>query len=233
MSDQSSAFQTLHDDDKPREKLLTKGVSALSNSELLAILLRTGTKHTDVMSLSKKILQNCDYRLDYLGNMSLASMTSLSGLGKAKACTIISAMELGRRSLSDPCGDSLAINSSSLAFNVLKPHLLNLDHEEFWVLYLSNANKIIAKKCISMGGLTGTVADTRIILRGALECKATSLILAHNHPSGTLRPSMADEQLTKRIVDAGKIMEIQVLDHLIVGGRKYFSFADEGLIIHS
>jgi len=216
--------------DRPREKLLQKGKLALSDAELIAILIGSGNTDESAVELSKRILSETKNNLNLLGKLSAQQLMVYKGIGEAKAISIIAAMELGRRRRTEDALELVKIASSSTVFELLQPILGELPHEEFWILYLNNANKIIEKLPISKGGITGTLVDVRVTLKKALELGATSLILAHNHPSGNLNPSEADKQLTNKLKIAAESIDIKVLDHLIVTEKSYFSFADEGLM---
>ena len=216
--------------DRPREKLLQKGKLALSDAELIAILIGSGNTDESAVELSKRILSETKNNLNLLGKLSAQQLMIYKGIGEAKAISIIAAMELGRRRRTEDALELVKIASSSTVFELLQPIIGELPHEEFWILYLNNANKIIEKVQISKGGITGTLVDVRITLKKALELGATSLILAHNHPSGNLNPSEADKQLTNKLKIAGESLDIKVLDHVIVTEKSYFSFADEGLM---
>jgi len=216
--------------DRPREKLLQKGKLALSDAELIAILIGSGNTGESAVELSKRILFETNNNLNLLGKLSAQQLMVYKGIGEAKAISIIAAMELGRRRRTEDALELVKIVSSSTVFELLQPIIGELPHEEFWILYLNNANKIIKKLPISKGGITGTLVDVRITLKKALELGATSLILAHNHPSGNLNPSEADKQLTNKLKIAAETIDIKVLDHLIVTEKSYFSFADEGLM---
>lgn len=217
-------------DDRPREKLLTKGAESLSDSELLAILIHNGSKEKTAVDLAKEILKLGKDNLVELGKLSLTDLMKIKGIGEAKAITIAAALELGRRRQSAaPLGKPVVQTSRDIA-DYLKPKLKDYRHEVFAVLYLNRANKINHFEIISEGGITGTVADPRVILRMALEKDAVNIILCHNHPSGSLKPSRADEQLTTKIKEAAKFLDITVLDHVIVSEDGHFSFADEGLL---
>lgn len=218
------------EDDRPREKLLLKGRSALSDAELLAILLGTGTRDVSAVDLAKYILQQADQNLHCLARLSVNELMKIKGVGKAKAVTIISALELGRRRKNSNQILRQRITSSVEALEVIKPDLMDLNHEEFWVIVLNRANYVLKKIQISRGGISGTVADPKLIFKSALEEGGSSIILIHNHPSGNLNPSQADITLTKSMKEAGKFMEIPVLDHIIVSDNAYFSLADEGLM---
>ena len=216
--------------DRPREKLLQKGKLALSDAELIAILIGSGNTDESAVELSKRILFETKNNLNLLGKLSAQQLMTYKGIGEAKAISIIAAMELGRRRRTEDALELVKIASSSTVFELLQPIIGELPHEEFWILYLNNANKIIEMVQISKGGITGTLVDVRITLKKALELGATSLILAHNHPSGNLNPSEADKQLTNKLKIAGESLDIKVLDHIIVTEKSYFSFADEGLM---
>ncbi len=216
--------------DRPREKLLLKGETSLSDAELIAILIGSGNSQESAVQLSQRILQSAENNLNNLGTFSVQKLMKFKGIGEAKAITIIAAMELGRRRRSEEALIKKKVTSSASIFEVMQPLIGDLGHEEFWVIYLNNSNKIIHKTQLSKGGITGTVVDVRLVLKDALEHGATCLILAHNHPSGTLIPSEADKHLTKKLKTAGESLDIKVLDHLIVTQKAYFSFADEQLL---
>ncbi len=217
-------------EDRPREKMLVNGVRALSEAELIAILIGSGNADESAVELSRRILASVTNNLHELGRKTISDLQKFKGIGEAKAITIMAALELGRRRKDSEPTERPKINSSADAANIFKPLLSDLPHEEFWVLLLNRNNLVIDKMIISRGGITGTVIDVRIIMKMALECLACSIILCHNHPSGNLIPSEADKEITRKIKDAGKLFDISVLDHVIVGNNSYFSFADEGLI---
>lgn len=217
-------------DDRPREKLLQKGRTSLSNAELIAILIGSGSRNESAVSLSQRILSSVDNNLNELGKLEISQLMKFKGIGEAKAVTIAAALEIGRRRRSEDALERDKISGSSSVFEILQPILGELPHEEFWIMYLNNSNKVIQKNQLSKGGITATLVDVRLVLKKALELGATSLILAHNHPSGTLKPSQADKALTKKLSLASQSLDIKVLDHLIVTENAYFSFADEGLI---
>jgi DNA repair protein RadC len=217
-------------EDRPREKLLIKGTPVLSNAELVAILLGTGTATISAVELAKRVLQTVDNNLHELARLSVKDLMKVKGIGEAKAITIIAALELGRRRRDGDSEEKPRITGSRDVFDILRAHLLDIHHEEFWVLLLNRANRVIKKHQISQGGIAGTVADPKIIFKVALAELASGIVLAHNHPSGNLTASQADIDLTKKLKEAGKLLEIQVLDHLIIGGQNYFSFADEGIL---
>lgn len=217
-------------EDRPREKLLSKGTPALSDAELVAILLGTGTTSASAVELAKRLLRTVDNNLHELARLSVKDLMKVKGIGVAKAISIVAALELGRRRRETDPEEKPRISASKDGFEILKAHLQDIHHEEFWILLLNRANRLIKKHQISQGGVAGTVADPKIIFKLAISELASGLILAHNHPSGNLTASQADIDLTKKIKEAGKLLEIQVLDHLIVAGQKYFSFADEGML---
>ncbi len=217
-------------DDRPREKLLYTGAENLSHSELLAILIHNGTRQKTALDLAKEVLKLGQDNLTELGKLSVKELMKVKGIGEAKAITITAALELGRRREGSTALQREMVRSSSDIARMLQVKFRDHRHEVFAVLYLNRANKIRQLEIVSEGGITGTVADPRIILRKALEQDAVSLILCHNHPSGSLRPSRADEQLTAKIKSAAALLDITVLDHIIVSEEGYFSFADEGLI---
>jgi DNA repair protein RadC len=217
------------EDDKPREKLMLKGKSVLSDAELIAILIGSGSRSESAVDLSKRILASVDNNLNALGKLSLSQLMQFKGIGEAKAISIIAALELGRRRRVEDAVELKKITSSKIIFEIMQPIIGELPHEEFWIIYMNNSNKVIAKSQLSKGGITGTLVDVRIVFKTALEMGATALILCHNHPSGTLIPSDADKQITRKLKLAGDSLEIKVLDHLIVTETSYFSFADEGI----
>jgi DNA repair protein RadC len=215
-------------EDRPREKLISKGLSSLSDAELIAILIGTGTKEETAVDLAKRMLASASNNLNELGKQDIKQLTAMKGIGEAKAISIIAALELGRRRKMADVMEKAIINGSSDVFELFHGILGDLVHEEFWVLYLNRSNKIIDKMKISQGGIAGTVTDIRMILKSALEKLASSIILCHNHPSGNIKPSENDIQVTKKLKEAASLMDISVLDHIIVTDSAYFSFADEG-----
>jgi DNA repair protein RadC len=217
-------------DDRPREKLLLAGAENLSNSELLAILIHNGTKQKTAVDLGMEVLKQGKDNLVELGRLSVKDLMKIKGIGEAKAVTIAAALELGRRRQAAAPLEKNAVQSSSDIARYLQAKLKDYRHEVFAVLFLNRANKINHFEIISEGGITGTVADPRIILKRALEENAVSLVLCHNHPSGSLKPSRADEELTRKIKQAAAFLDIAVMDHLIVSENGYYSFADEGLL---
>jgi len=218
------------EDDRPREKFLLKGKAALSDSELLAILIGSGTRNESAVQLCQRILAAANNNLNQLGKLSIKQLMEFKGIGEAKAISIAAALELGRRRRSEDAVEFDKITSSKAVFNIMQPIIGELLHEEFWVLFLNNSNKVIHKAQLSKGGITGTIVDTRIIFKTALEYNAISLILTHNHPSGKLLASDSDKDITRKLQLAGKQMEIMILDHVIITESSYYSFADEGIL---
>ncbi len=226
----SNSIKSWAADDRPREKLFSKGASALSDSELIAILIANGHKEKSAVDLAKEILKLGNNNLNELGRLSLTAFQTVKGIGEAKAITIAAALELGRRRHAGSSLEKTVIRSSKDIAEYLRAMLSDYPHEVFAVVFLNQSNKINHFEIISKGGLTGTVADPRIILKKALDAAATGIVLCHNHPSGNLQPSRADEALTKKIKEAAGYLDIKVLDHLIVSELGYFSFADEGIL---
>jgi DNA repair protein RadC len=217
-------------DDRPREKLRLKGPESLSDSELLAILILNGTRQKSALDLAKEVLQLGKNNLPELGKLTVRDLMKIKGIGEAKAISIVAALEIGRRRQAVAARQKEVVSSSADVASYLQTLLKDYHHEVFAVLFLNRSNKINHFQIISEGGITGTVADPRIILKRALEENAVSLILCHNHPSGSLKPSRADEELTQKIKEAARFFDIKVLDHLIVSEDGYFSFADEGIL---
>jgi DNA repair protein RadC len=230
MTHKSITIKQWSEADQPREKLRDNGARFLSDAELLAIIIGTGTQDVNAVDLSKIVLSNVGFNLNELGKLSLSQLTHFKGIGEAKAIKIMATMELGRRHKFTQLKHQHKVISSASVFELMQPLLGYLNHEEFWVLYLNNSNKIITKIQLSKGGITATVVDIRLVLKKALEVGATALILVHNHPSGVLHPSQSDASLTKKLNVAAQTLEIKVLDHLIVTEKTYFSFADENLL---
>jgi DNA repair protein RadC len=217
-------------EDRPREKLLLKGKAALTDAELIAILLGTGTASMSAVDVAKTILEAVGNDLNELARLTVKDLTKIKGVGEAKAVTIVSALELGRRRKDLLGEEKPKISGSKDIYDLLKAELLDIPHEAFWIVLLNRANRVIKKHQISQGGVAGTVADPKIIFKIALEELASGVILAHNHPSGNLTASQADIDLTRKLKESGKLLEIQILDHVIFAGKKYMSFADEGLL---
>jgi DNA repair protein RadC len=216
--------------DRPREKLSSQGRRSLSDAELLAILIGSGSQSESAVELSKRILYACDQDLNQLARLGITELSRFKGIGEAKAVGIIAALELGRRRKSQSSPELLQVSTSIDVYEAVSSQFKDLNHEEFWIILLNRANRIISKHLISKGGQAGTIADPKIIFNIALENHAASIILAHNHPSGNLRPSQADLDLTKKLKSAGQFLDLPVLDHLIITDQGFLSFADEGII---
>lgn len=226
----SFSIKAWNEDDRPREKLMLKGKIALSDAELIAILIGSGSRNESAVSLGQRILASVENNLGELGKTSVAQLKKFKGIGEAKAIAIVAALELGRRRRGQDALERKKITSSESAFELLQPIIGDLPHEEFWGVFLNNANKVLQTLQLSRGGITGTIVDVRLTLKTALQLGAVGMILAHNHPSGTLKPSQADKLLTKKLKLAGESLDIKVLDHLIITEKAYFSFADEQLL---
>ena len=232
MSDKPASFSIKQwsDDDKPREKMVQKGKSVLSDAELIAILIGSGSRNESAVALSKRILASVDHNLNALGKLSIKQLMQFKGIGEAKAVSIAAALEIGRRRRGEEDQKITKITGSKDAFELLLPIMGELPHEEFWIVYLNNSNKVLASSQLSKGGLTDTLVDVRLVMKQALEYAAVGLILAHNHPSGTLRPSNGDRSVTEKLKRAAAALDIKVLDHLIITQKDYYSFADEGVL---
>lgn len=226
----SFSIKNWSQDDQPREKLREKGKTVLSDAELLAILIGSGNREESAVDLCKRILASVDNNLNALGKLTIKQLMSFKGIGEAKAISIVGALEIGRRRRLEDAISLDKITSSKTVFETMQPIVGELSHEEFWILYLNNSNKIIKKNQLSKGGITGTLVDVRLVLKTALEYGATSLILCHNHPSGALKPSQADKDITQKLKKGAQSLDIKVLDHLIITEQSYFSFADEDLL---
>jgi len=218
------------EDDRPREKLLIKGKSALSNAELIALLLGSGTRNESAVDLAKRILDQSGQNLAELSKYQISDLLKFKGIGQAKGLTIIAALELGNRKRGQDALTREKVAGSKDVFELFHGEIADSPYESFWVLLLNRANRVIRKVNISEGGISGTVADPKKIFKMSLDHNASSLILCHNHPSGNTQPSEADIRLTRKLKEAGLLLDLPVLDHLIVGGESYFSFADEGMI---
>jgi DNA repair protein RadC len=223
-------IKQLSEEDRPREKLMLNGKASLSNAELIAILIGSGSKNESAVQLAQRILSSFDNNLNQIGKLTINDLMKFNGIGEAKAISIIAALELGKRRKEEEPSKRQKITSSKDAFEIMHPLLQDLPHEEFWILLLNRSNSVIEKIKISVGGISGTVADIRLISKPAIEKLASGIILSHNHPSGNKKPSMTDENLTKKIKQALDLFEIKLLDHIIVTEADYFSFADEGLL---
>jgi len=227
-SNNSLAITAWAEEDRPREKLLLKGRQQLSDAELVAILLGSGSRQESALALAQRILQAVDNNLHTLSKQTSADLLKFPGIGEAKAVSIIAALELGRRRQLTPRSDRPQVRKSADAYHCLAPLIADLDHEECWMLCLNRANYIVHRIKISSGGRAGTVVDAKLVFGRALELKASSIILAHNHPSTNLQPSQADCQLTHKLFLAGKQLDLPLLDHLIISEKGFYSFADEG-----
>jgi len=217
-------------EDRPREKLIRKGASTLSDAELLAILISSGIKQKSALDLARELLGIVNNNLNSLGKLTIADLRKLNGIGPARAVTIAAALELGRRRKLAEVEDVTQIKCSKNVADVFGPILSDLVHEEFWILFLNRSNKVINRMKLSQGGISGTVTDVRIVMKKAIEYLASGIIVCHNHPSGNLNPSDSDSKITQKIKEAGILMDIQLLDHIIIADKDYFSFADNGLI---
>lgn len=230
MYNQNLTIKSWAEEDRPREKLNLKGKNTLSDAELIAILIGSGNKKDSAVELSKKILTSINNDLNELGKLTVSNLTQFNGIGEAKAISIVAALELGRRRKDYEVAKRPIIRCSKDAYNVITDVLSDLPHEEFWVLYLNRKNEVLKKENISKGGISETIADSKIIFKTAIELLASAIILCHNHPSGNIKPSAADLSLTKKIIKTGSFVDTPVLDHLIIGEKDYFSFTDENLM---
>ena len=218
------------EEDRPREKMLAKGKEALSNAELIAILIGSGNSNESAVDLSRRILRDNNDNLIELSKLSINDLLKYKGIGEAKAVSIAAALELGRRRRFSEALEKPCIRNSQLAYECFYAHLSDLNHEQFWIMLLNNANKVIKLEKIGVGGMAGTTADPKKIFKSALENNAASIMLCHNHPSGNVFPSNADKTITNNLKKAGQFLEIKILDHIIIGNDNYFSFADEGIL---
>jgi DNA repair protein RadC len=217
------------EEDRPREKLSAQGRRALTDAELIAILIGSGSRNETAVELSKRILHHYDNDLNKLGKASINELSNFKGIGEAKAISIIAALEIGRRRNDFETKTPDVIGSSKDAYNIMRRHLVDLNHEEFWIILVGRSQKVLAKELVSKGGLSATVVDPKIIFSIALQHQSTGIIMIHNHPSGNLKPSHNDIHLTKKLAEAGTMLEIKILDHLIISDSGFYSFADEGL----
>jgi DNA repair protein RadC len=227
----TTALKSWAVEERPREKGLANGVQFLSDSELLAILIRSGTKNTSAVELARQLMKQAENNLQELGKLTLNDLLKHKGIGPTKAICVMAALELGRRRGGVQQIEKVPVKSSRTVFHLFYPLLGDLEHEEFWLLMLNRANRVLGRFKVSQGGLSGTVIDTRIILKKALDTLASSIIVCHNHPSGNNQPSDADVRITEKLKKASEMLEIKLLDHIIIADKSYFSFADEGLII--
>ena len=228
MEENKTGIKSWAEEDRPREKLLEKGRHVLTEAELIAILLRAGSRNESAVELSRRILASVGNNLNDLGKLGVKELVKFKGMGEAKAISVMAALELGRRRKETEAVKKEKIGTSQDVYTIMKRIMIDLPHEEFWILILNRANFVIKKEMISRGGVAGTVVDTKIIFKAAIENYASSIIICHNHPSGNLKPSEADVKITKTIRDAGKIMDIPLLDHVIITDEAFYSFADEG-----
>jgi DNA repair protein RadC len=217
-------------EDRPREKLMIKGAATLSDAELLGILISSGTKEKSAVDLGRELLSSVGNNLNSLGKLSVDDLKKFHGIGAAKAVTVIAALELGRRRKLAEALHSQKIETSKDVAEIFQPMLADLPHEEFWLLFLNRSNRLISKMKLSQGGVSGTVIDTRIIMKKAIELLASGIVVCHNHPSGNLNPSEEDIRITHKIKEAGKLLDIKLQDHLIISDKDYYSFADNELL---
>lgn len=224
------SIKFLAEDDRPREKFLLKGRNSLSDAELLAIIMGSGSREESAVDLGRRILKSVDNNWHNLSQLTIKDLMKFSGIGEAKAISIAASLEIGRRRAAQEVPDRKRIGSSADAFQIFKPYLSDLQTEEVWAIFVNQNNKVLHFSQMTSGGITGSMVDVRTLYKTALEHFATGIFLAHNHPSGNLRPSEDDRRITKQVVEAGKIMNIILIDHLILNQTSYFSFADEGLL---
>jgi len=224
------SIKFLAEDDRPREKFLLKGKNSLSDAELLAIIMGSGNREDSAVELSRKILKSVDNNWHNLSRLHIPDLMKFKGVGEAKAISIAVALEIGHRRAAQEVPDRVQITCSRDTYNVLSPYLSDLNTEEFWAIYLNQNNRVIGKSRLSSGGINQSVVDVRILFKSALDHLSTAIVIAHNHPSGNLKPSAEDLKITRQIADAGKILNIQLLDHLIISQNSYFSFADENVL---
>lgn len=227
---ENQSIKSWAEDDRPREKLLLKGKDSLSNSELLAILLRSGSRYESALSLAKRILESCNNNLFELSKIGMDHFKKFKGVGKVKAITILAALEIGKRRQQSEALLRPTIQGSRDAYEMVKYNLEELQHEESWAMFLNRRNAILGIEKMSAGGISGTIMDMRMIYKRAIEHQASGIILVHNHPSGNLKPSSADMDITSKAKSAGTALDIQLLDHLIISEHGYYSFADEGVL---
>lgn len=224
------SIKHLSEDDRPREKFLLKGKNSVSNAELLAIIMGSGNRDESAVDLARRILKSVDDNWFRLGQLTIEDFMKFKGIGEAKAISIAAALEIGKRKAQQEISEKKVISSSRDAFQILHPNLSDLQTEEFWVVFLNQGNKVLKVIKLSQGGITGSVVDVRILMKAALDCFATGIIVAHNHPSGNLKPSQEDINVTKQIAKSGELLSIKLLDHLIINQNSYYSFADEGML---
>ncbi|MPS71754.1 MAG: JAB domain-containing protein [Chryseobacterium sp.] len=224
------SIKSLAEDDRPREKFLLKGKAAVSDSELLAIIMGSGNREESAVELARRILNSVENNWHRLSQLSIKDLMKFKGVGEAKAISIATALEIGNRRSQQEVLERQQISGSKDVFEVLQPHLSDLSTEEFWAIFLNHQNKILYKTCLFRGGIAGSIADVRVIFKTALEHFSTRIIVAHNHPAGSLRPSQEDINITKKINEAGQLLEIELLDHIIIAQNKFYSFKEEGIL---
>jgi len=224
------SIKSLAEDDRPREKFLMKGKASVSDSELLAIIMGSGNREESAVELARRILNSVENNWHRLSQLSIKDLMKFKGVGEAKAISIATALEIGNRKSQQEVLERHQISSSKDVFEVLQPHLSDLSTEEFWAVFLNHQNKILYKTCLFRGGIASSVADVRVIFKTALEHFSTRIIVAHNHPAGSLKPSSEDINITKKIDEAGKLLEIELLDHIIIAQNKFYSFKEEGIL---
>ncbi len=227
---QKLSIKNWSEEDQPREKLMAKGRQVLSDAELIAILIGSGNREESAIELCKRILSDSQNNLNELAKLTVSDLTKFKGIGEAKAISIVAALELGRRRKSEKILEKVQVSSSKQVYEYIKSVLTDLPHEEFWIVILNRANRIIGKQLIGRGGVSQTTADVKVIFKKSIDKLASAIILVHNHPSGNLKPSSSDLNLTKKVVEGANLLDLKVLDHLIIGDGNYLSFADEGLI---
>ena len=224
------SIKSLAEDDRPREKFLLKGKASVSDSELLAIIMGSGNREESAVELARRILNSVENNWHRLSQLSIKDLTKFKGVGEAKAISIATALEIGNRKSQQEVLERQQITGSKDCFEILQPHLSDLSTEEFWAIFLNHQNKILYKTCLFRGGIASSVADVRVIFKTALEHFSTRIIVAHNHPSGSLKPSPEDINMTNKIKEAGKLLDIELLDHLIIAQNKFYSFKEEGIL---
>ena len=224
------SIKSLAEDDRPRDKFLLKGKAAVSDSELLAIIMGSGNRNESAVELARRILNSVENNWHRLSQLNIKDLMKFKGVGEAKAISIATALEIGNRRSQQEVLERQKIGSSKEAFEILQPHLSDLQTEEFWVIFLNNQNKILYKNCLFRGGIGSSVADVRIIFKTAIEHFSTGIIVAHNHPAGSLKPSQQDINITNKIKEAGKLLDIELLDHLIIAQNQFYSFKEEGIL---
>ena len=223
-------IKSLAEDDRPREKFLLKGKASVSDSELLAIIMGSGNREESAVELARRILKSVENNWHRLSQLSIKDLMKFKGVGEAKAISIATALEIGNRKSQQEVLERQQISSSKDIFEILQPHLSDLPTEEFWAVFLNHQNKILYKTCLFRGGIASSVADVRVIFKTALEHFSTRIVIAHNHPAGSLKPSQQDIAITNKIKDAGKLLEIELLDHIIIAQNKFYSFKEEGIL---